>query len=90
MMSVMLAEVSFSLAVYTGGGKRRRRERERGETEGSEVGFGEAGDCHLMFEEAEFERVVAVDRDDDAFAMAGFGENMVAAVDAGEVPAALL
>jgi hypothetical protein len=56
----------------------------------SELGLGEAGDFHLMLAEVEFERVVAVDRDYDAFAMAGFGEARVAAVDAGEVPAALL
>ncbi len=50
----------------------------------SEVGFGETGDFHLVLEEAELEWVVAVDGNDDALAMAGLGENVVAAFCADE------
>jgi len=56
----------------------------------SEIGFSETGDFHLVSEESEFERLIAMDGDDDAFAMGWFGEDMVAAVDAGEMPTAVL
>jgi hypothetical protein len=46
----------------------------------SEIGFGEAGDFHLMAEKAEFERRVTMDGDGDAFNVAGFGEDVMAAV----------
>jgi hypothetical protein len=55
--------------------------------DGLKIGFGEAGDLHLVFQEAEFEGLIAVEGDDEAFATAGFGEDVVAAVDADELPA---
>jgi len=55
-----------------------------------EVGFGEAGDFHLMFEEAEFEWLIAVDGDDNALALTGFCEDVVTAIYAGEMPTALM
>lgn len=43
-----------------------------------------------MFEETELERFVAVNWNDDAFALTGFGEDVMASFNAGEIPAALL
>lgn len=81
MISVMLAVESFSEAVYTGKGARSER---------LEIGFLQAGNFHLMLQQAQFERFVGVNRNNDAFAMIGVGENVVAAFDAGEISAVLL
>lgn len=56
----------------------------------SKVGFGEAGDFHLVLKETELKRLVARDGDSDALGVTGFGKDVVAAVDAGEVPTALM
>jgi hypothetical protein len=56
----------------------------------SQIRFGEAGNFHLVFQQSEFQRLVAVNWNENAFALTFLGENMVAAVDALEPPSALL
>ncbi len=43
-----------------------------------------------MFQQAKFQRLIAVNRDDDAFPLTFFGENMMTAVDALEPPSVIL
>ena len=50
----------------------------------------DVGDFHLVAQEADLERLVTVDGKGDAFDVAGFGEDVMAAVDAFEFPAFLL
>ncbi len=55
-----------------------------------QIRLGKSGNFHLVLQQADLQRLISVNRDDDAFPMSFLGENMMAAVDALKLPSMVL
>lgn len=55
-----------------------------------QIRFGKTGDFHLVLQQAELQRLIAVNRDDETFPLTFLGENMMTPGDALEPPSVAL
>ena len=56
----------------------------------SQIRFLQFGDPRQLSEKTDFQRLVAVNRNDDFLAVTGLSENMMAPINPGQLPAARL
>ncbi len=52
-----------------------------------QIAFGKVGPLHLMLQQTDFERMIAVNRNHQTIAMPSLGKDMMTAVDRGQLPA---